>query len=156
MKPLHVFRWFMSAAIAALLPATIQTTAAHGMGGGHGGMRMAPNFSSGRGFGHFDHRRDFAFRHHGGDRFFFAHDIIAFSFAIKIDSSLVLISLRLASLGGTPIPTRTPIPTTTVTPTVIPLMTTDQVTITSIGPLWPCQCSRNLPGVAITMALLTG
>jgi Putative peptidoglycan binding domain len=78
MKPLHVFRWFMSAAIAALLPATIQTAAAHsmgggGMGGGHGGMRMAPNFSSGRGFGHFDHRRDFGFRHHGGDRFFFRH-----------------------------------------------------------------------------------
>lgn len=77
MKQLHVFRWFMSAAIAALLPVTIQTTAAHsiggGMGGGHGGMRMAPNFSSGRGFGHFDHRRDFAFRHHGGDRFFLRH-----------------------------------------------------------------------------------
>src|ERR1700759_1439553 len=74
----------------------------------------------------------------------------AFSFAIKIDSSLVLISLRLASLGGTPIPT------TTGTPMVIPLMTTDQVTITSIGPLWPCQCSLNLPDAAITMALLTG
>jgi hypothetical protein len=77
MKPLPVFRWFMSAAIAVLLPATIQTVAAHsmggGMGGGHGGMRMAPHFSSGRGFGHFDHRRDFAFRHHGGDRFFFRH-----------------------------------------------------------------------------------
>jgi peptidoglycan hydrolase-like protein with peptidoglycan-binding domain len=29
MKPLHVFCWFMSAAIAALMPATIQTTAAH-------------------------------------------------------------------------------------------------------------------------------
>ena len=55
----------------------------------------------------------------------------AFSFAIKIDSSLVLISLRLASLGGTPILTR--IPTMMGTPTVIPLMTTDQVTII-IGP----------------------
>jgi Putative peptidoglycan binding domain len=77
MKPLPVFRWFMSAAIASLIPATIQTTAAHsmggGMGGGHGGMRMAPHFSSGRGFRHFDHRRDFAFRHHGDDRFFFRH-----------------------------------------------------------------------------------
>ena len=78
MKPLHVFRWFMAAAIAALLLTTVQTTAAHsmggGMGGGHGGMRMAPNFSSGRGFGHFDHRHDFAFRHNGGDRFFFRHN----------------------------------------------------------------------------------
>jgi hypothetical protein len=73
MKPLSVFRWFFSAAIAVLLPSTIQTVAAHSMGGGHGGMRMAPQFSSGRGFGHFDHRRDFAFRHHDGDRFFFRH-----------------------------------------------------------------------------------
>jgi hypothetical protein len=73
MKPLPAFRRFMSAAIAVLLPATIQTVAAHSMGGGHGGMRMAPHFSGGRGFGHFDHRRDFAFRHHGGDRFFFRH-----------------------------------------------------------------------------------
>ena len=73
MKPMHVFHWFMSAAIAALLPATIQTTAAHGMGGGHGGMRMAPNFSSGHGSGHSDHRHDFAFRHPGGKRFFFRH-----------------------------------------------------------------------------------
>ena len=63
----------MSAAIAALLPATIQTAAAHSMGGGHGGMPMAPNFSNGRGFGHFDQRQDFAFRPHGGDRFFFHH-----------------------------------------------------------------------------------
>jgi hypothetical protein len=81
MKPLHVFRWFMAAAIAALMPATVQTTAAHSMGGGmggrmgggHGGMRMAPHFSSGRGFnhafGHFNHRHDFAFRHHDFDRF---------------------------------------------------------------------------------------
>jgi hypothetical protein len=72
MKPLHVFRWVMSAAIVALLPATVQITAAQSMGGGHGGMRMAPNFSSGRGFGHFDRRHDFAFRHHGDDRFFFS------------------------------------------------------------------------------------
>ena len=96
MKPLPVFRWFMSAAIAVLLPATIQTVAAHsmggGMGGGHGGMRMAPHFSSGRGFGHFDHRRDSLFG---------IMAMIVSSFAIKIDSSLVLISLRLASLGGT-------------------------------------------------------
>src|SRR5260370_42227556 len=71
MKSLHVFRWFMSAGIVALLPVTVQITAAQSMGGGRGGMRMAPNFSTGRGFGHFDHRHDFAFRHHGGDRFFF-------------------------------------------------------------------------------------
>jgi|SRR5271165_1634024 len=92
MKPLHVFRWFMAAAIAALLLTTVQTTAAHsmggGMGGGHGGMRMAPHFSSGRGFdhafGHFDHRHDFAFRHHDRDRFFFHHHdrfFFAFDFA---------------------------------------------------------------------------
>jgi hypothetical protein len=43
------------------------------MGGGHGGMPMAPNFSNGRGFGNFEQRQDFAFRHHGGDRFFFDH-----------------------------------------------------------------------------------
>jgi hypothetical protein len=81
MKPLHVFRWFMAATIAALLPATVQTTAAHSMGGGmgrsmgggHGGMRMASHFSRGRGFdhafGHFDHRHNSAFRHHDFDRF---------------------------------------------------------------------------------------
>jgi hypothetical protein len=72
MKPLLV-RWFMSAAIVALLAATVRTTAAQSIGGGHGGMRMAPNFSSGRTFGHFDHRHDFAFRHRGDDRFFVRH-----------------------------------------------------------------------------------
>ncbi len=87
MKLLLVFRCLMSAATAFLLPATIQTTAAHGMGGGHDGMRMAPNFSSGRGFRHFDHRHDFAFRHHGDgfffhhkNRLFFAFDFAAFGF----------------------------------------------------------------------------
>ena len=39
----------MSAAIAVLLPATIQTVAAHsmrgGMGGGHGGMRMVQRYA---------------------------------------------------------------------------------------------------------------
>jgi hypothetical protein len=73
MRPLHVFRWFISAAIVALSPVMVQTTAAQSMGKGHGGMRVAPNFSNGRGFGHFDHRDDFAFRHHGNDRFFFRH-----------------------------------------------------------------------------------
>src|SRR6202022_684260 len=73
MKPLHVFRWFISAAIVALSPVMVQTTAAQSMGKGHEGMRVAPNFSNGRGFGHFDHRDDFAFRHHGNDRFFFRH-----------------------------------------------------------------------------------
>jgi hypothetical protein len=93
MTSLHVFRWFMGAAIAALLSATVQPAAAdrmggghggmggghRGMGGGHRGMGMAPHFSGGRGpghaFGHFDHRHDFAFRHDGrfrdrDDRFF--------------------------------------------------------------------------------------
>ena len=108
MKPLHVFRWLMSAAIAVLLSATIQTAAAHSMGGGHGGMRMAPSFSSGRGFGHFDHLVTLLFG---------IMAVTAFSFAIKIDSSLVLISLRFASLGGTCTPT------TTGPPMVIPLIT---------------------------------
>jgi hypothetical protein len=85
MKPLLVFRWFMAAALAALLPVTTRTAVGHGMGGNMGGghnggghMGMAPHFSSGRGFGHgrfghefgrFDHRHDFAFRHHDFDRF---------------------------------------------------------------------------------------
>jgi hypothetical protein len=88
MTPLHVFRWLMAAAIAALLSATIQPAAANHMGGGHmgggmggargdrgghGGMGMAPHFSGGRGlghtFGHFDHRHDFAFRNHEFGRF---------------------------------------------------------------------------------------
>ena len=106
-------------------------------------MRMAPNFSSGRGFGHFDHRRDFAFRHHGGDRFFFRHQnrfFFGFDFAAF----------------GLPWWYPYPYPYYDGDPMVIPLMTTDQVTMTSIGPLWPCQCSRNLPGGAITMDPLTG
>jgi hypothetical protein len=92
MTSLHVFRWLMAAAVAALLSATIQPAAANHMGGGmggghmgggmgggradrggHGGMGMAPHFSGGRGLGHgfgrFDHRHDFAFRHHEFDRF---------------------------------------------------------------------------------------
>jgi hypothetical protein len=143
MKPLHVFRWFMSAAMVALLPLTVQTTAAQTMGGGHGSMRMAPDFSNVRAFGHFDHRHDFAFRHHGGDRFFF-HRQNRFFFGSDF------------AAFGFPWWSRIPIPTTTGTFTIIPLMTTDHVTITGIGPLWPCQCNRNLPGAAINMALLTG
>jgi hypothetical protein len=73
------------------------------MGGGHGGRGMAPHFSGARGpghtFGHFDHRHDFAFRHHEfgrfrdrdfdrddrffrhhHDRFFFGFDFAAFGF----------------------------------------------------------------------------
>jgi Putative peptidoglycan binding domain len=88
MTPLRVFHWFMAAAIAALLSAAVQPAAADRMGGGvggrggmvgHGGIRghlgmgMAPHFFSGRGsahaFGHFDHRHDFAFRHHEFNRF---------------------------------------------------------------------------------------
>jgi len=117
MTPLHVFRWFMGAAIAALLSATVQPADANHMGGGHGGMGggrgdrgghgsmgMAPHFSGGRGpshaFGRFDHRHDFAFRHHEfshfrdrdfdrddrffrhhhHNRFFFAFDFAAFGF----------------------------------------------------------------------------
>ena len=38
MTPLHVFRWFMGAAVATLLSATIQPAAANHMGGGHGTM----------------------------------------------------------------------------------------------------------------------
>src|SRR5260370_18007349 len=73
------------------------------------------------------------------------------SFIITIVSSLLLISLHLASLGGTRIPTPmpTPTPTTTGTPLPIPLMTTAQVTITVIRPLWAFQCNRNLPRVPI-------
>jgi hypothetical protein len=117
-----------------------------------------------RGDRFFDRRDRFIDR---GDRFFDRRDrffdrrdrflivMTVSSFAITIVSSLLLISLRLASLGGTPILIPMPTPTTG-TPTVIPLMTTDRVTITGIGTHWPCQCNRNLPGEAITMALLTG
>ncbi len=100
MTPLHVFRWLMAAAIAALLSATIQTAAANRMGGGmgghgsmggHSGMGTAPHLSSGRGpvhtSGHFDHRHDFAFRHHDDrffrhhhNRFIFVFDFVAFGF----------------------------------------------------------------------------
>jgi hypothetical protein len=112
MKSLPVFHWFVAAAITALLPATVQPAAANHMGGGmvgHGGMggrggtRMAPHFSGSRGpghaFEHFDHRHDFAFRHHDfdhfrdrdfdrddrffrhhHDRFFFVFDFAAFGF----------------------------------------------------------------------------
>jgi hypothetical protein len=66
-----------------------------GMGGrggmGRGGMGMAPHSFSGRGSGHtsghFDHRRDFAFRNHDDrffrhhhNRFFFVFDFAAFGF----------------------------------------------------------------------------
>jgi hypothetical protein len=89
MKPSHLSRWFMTAAAAALLPNTMQTAAAHGMGGGmagaHAGMGMGSRSFSGRGFGHFDHRQDVRFfRHHHGDRFFFHHHnrfFFAFDFA---------------------------------------------------------------------------
>jgi hypothetical protein len=91
MTPLHVFRWFMAAATAPLWLATVQPAAADRMGGGmrggHSSMATAPHFSGGRGpvhtSGHFDHRRDFAFRHHD-DRFFRHHHnrfIFVFDFA---------------------------------------------------------------------------
>jgi putative peptidoglycan binding protein len=76
MKGLHLFYGLMVAALAALLPVTARAGAGHSMGGAHsmGGHRgMAPHISSGHGFGHefgrFDHRHDFAFRHHDFDRF---------------------------------------------------------------------------------------
>jgi hypothetical protein len=97
MKGLHVFQGLMAAALAALLPVTARAGAGHSMGGhnmgghvgmaprvsgGHVGMApqifggrvgMPPHISSGRGFGHefgrFDHRHDFAFRHHDFERF---------------------------------------------------------------------------------------
>ena len=92
MKGLFVSHWLMAAAFTALLPVTARAGAGHSMGGhvgmaprvsgGHRGMApqifggrvgMPPHISSGRGFGHefgpFDHRHDFAFRHHDFDRF---------------------------------------------------------------------------------------
>jgi hypothetical protein len=70
MKGLHLFYGLMVAALAALLPVTARAGAGHSMGGHRG---MAPHISSGHGFGHefgrFDHRHDFAFRHHDFDRF---------------------------------------------------------------------------------------
>ena len=92
MKGLFVSHWLIAAAFTALLPVTARAGAGHSMGGhnmgGHVGMAprvsggpvgmpphvsrgpvgMPPHISSGRGFGHefgrFDHRHDFAFRHH--------------------------------------------------------------------------------------------
>jgi hypothetical protein len=70
MKTLRCFSWLVAAAIAASLPVTVQAAAGQSMGGHVG---AAPHFSGGRGFGHgfgrFDHRHDFAFRHHDFDRF---------------------------------------------------------------------------------------
>jgi Putative peptidoglycan binding domain len=68
--------------------------------GGQGGMGMAPHFAGGRGlghgFGHFDHRHDFAFRHHEFDRFrdrdfdrddrFFRHHHNRFFFAFDFSA----------------------------------------------------------------------
>src|SRR6266478_5869784 len=98
MKGLFVSHGLMAAALAALLPVMARgnpgSMAGHSMGGHVG---MAPHISSGRGFGHefgrFDHRHDFAFRHHDFDRFrdrdfdrddrFFhhRHDFFGFDFA---------------------------------------------------------------------------
>jgi hypothetical protein len=98
MKGLFVSHWLMAAAFTALLPVMARAGAGHSMGGhnmgghvgmaprisgGHRGMApqifggrvvgMPPHISSGRGFGHefgrFDHRHNFAFRHHDFDRF---------------------------------------------------------------------------------------
>jgi Putative peptidoglycan binding domain len=97
MTPLHVLRWFMGAAIAALFLATVQPAAAsrigggmaggHGDMGGRGGTRTAPHFSSARGpvhtSGHFrdrDFDRDDRFFRHHHNRFIFVFDFAAFGF----------------------------------------------------------------------------
>jgi hypothetical protein len=134
---------------------------------------MPPHTTNSRGFGHefgrFDPRHDFAFRHHDlnqfrdrdfnrDDRFrnrdFDRDDGFEATILITIVmTSSVLISLRLASLGGTPtLTTTTPI---TTTHTITPSMTTDQLTITSIGTIWLSPSNRNLHGAAITRERLT-
>jgi hypothetical protein len=90
---------------------------------------------------------------------------IGSSFIIRTVSFSVLISFRLASLGGTPgtlltmaiTPLTTVItPLTTATPPIPPILVADRISITSIGLIWPCRCNRSLPGAAITMDRLTG
>jgi hypothetical protein len=97
---------------------------------------------------------------------------IGSSFIIRTVSFSVLISFRLASLGGIPgIPLTMGIilltmgitlltiaitPLTMGTPTILPILAAGRLSITSIGLIWPCQCSRSLPGAAITMDRLTG
>jgi hypothetical protein len=90
---------------------------------------------------------------------------IGSSFIIRTVSFSVLISFRLASLGGIPgIPLTMGIilltiaitPLTMGTPTILPILAAGRLSITSIGLVWPCQCSRSLPGAAITMDRLTG
>ena len=92
MKLLHVSRWFITTAVAAVLPNTMQNAVAHGMAGGmsggHGGMWMGSQSFSSREFGHFGHPHNFRFRRqdrdhffsHHHNRFFFAFDFAAFGF----------------------------------------------------------------------------
>ena len=85
MKGLVVFRWLMSAALAALLSIPVQTVSAHPSGGGHGmgghGMggtggrgtggrpSTSSHFFSRNGANHFDHSWDRAGWDHHFDRF---------------------------------------------------------------------------------------
>ena len=90
---------------------------------------------------------------------------IGSSFIIRTVSFSVLISFRLASLGGIPgtpltmditLLTMAITPLTMGTPTILPILAADRLSITSIGLIWPCQCNRSLPGAAITTGRLTG
>ena len=91
---------------------------------------------------------------------------IVSSFIIRTVSFSVLISFRLASLGGTPGTPLTPLTmgitllTMAITPLtmamILPILAADRISITSIGLIWPYQCNRSLPGAAITMGQLTG
>ena len=86
---------------------------------------------------------------------------IGSSFIIRTVSFSVLISFRLASLGGTPgtrltLLTMGITPLTMATPTILPILAADRISITSIGLIWPRRCNRSLPGAAITTDRLTG
>ena len=90
---------------------------------------------------------------------------IGSSFIIRTVSFSVLISFRLASLGGIPgtpltmditLLTMAITPRIMGTPTILPILAADRISITSIGLIWPCRCNRSLPGAAITTDRLTG
>jgi hypothetical protein len=73
MTPLHIFRWFMVAALAALLPVTAPAVTGHMMAGSVAGKLL--HVSMGHGFG-FRHDGRFFGRDHrffDDDRFFFRH-----------------------------------------------------------------------------------
>ena len=88
---------------------------------------------------------------------------IGSSFIIRTVSFSVLISFRLASLGGThgtPLTMGTTLLTMAITPLtmamILPILAADRISITSIGLIWPRRCNRSLPGAAITTDRLTG